>query len=125
MGSFGLNGSVPWVKDTKGVLRFICKEDVENTYHFFLDCPQFKENFYSVWCNLRLKITRSNPTDGIQIANFIKNLNKVMLLVGGLSLLFDNQTTTLVKKFVSSTVGKIYKLRTEILRELKAPWLKN
>ena len=108
-------------------MLFFCKEDVENTYHFFLDCPQFKENFDSVWHNLQLKITRSNPTDGIQIANFIKNLNcqnKVMLLVGGLSLPFDNQTTTLVKKFVSSAVGKIYKLRTEKLRELEAPWLK-
>ena len=88
MGNFGLNGSVPWLKDTEGALCFICKEDVENTYHFFLDCLQFKDNFDSVWRNLQLKITRSNPTDGIQIANFIKNLNRqnmVMLLVGGLS----------------------------------------
>ena len=95
---------------------------------FFLDCPQFKENFDSVWRNLQLKITRSNPTDGTQIANFIKNLNcqnKVMLLVGGLSLPSDNQTTALVKKFVSSVVCKIYKLPTEKSRELEAPWLKN
>ena len=102
MGSFGLNGSVPWLKDKEGALCFMCK-DVENTYHFFLDCPQFEENFHSVWRNLQLKITRSNPTDGIQIANFIKNLNrqnKVMLLVGSLSLPFDNQATTLVKKSV-------------------------
>ena len=76
----------------------ICKEDVENTYHFFLDCPQLKDNFDSVWRNLQLKVTRSNPTNGIQIANLIKNLNRqhnVLLLVGGLSLPFDNQTTTL------------------------------
>ena len=124
IGSFGLNGSVPWLKDTEGALYFICKEDVKTTYHFCLDCPQFKENFDSVWRNLQLKITRSNPTDGIQIANFIKNLNrqnKVMLLVGGLSLPFDNQTTSPIKKFVSSAVGKIYKLRTEKLRELEVP----
>ena len=103
-----------------------CKEDLE-IYHFFLDCSQFKENFDSVWRNLQLKVTRSNQTDGIQTANFIKNLNrqnKAVLLVGGLSLPFDNQTTTLVKKFVSSVVGKIYKLRTEKLREMEAPWLK-
>ena len=47
-----------------------------------------------------------------------------MLSVRGLSLLFDNQTTTLVK-FVSSAVSGIYKLRTEKLRELETPWLKN
>ena len=75
MGSFGLNGSVPWLKDTEGALCFVCKEDIENTYDFFLDCPQFKGNFDSVWRNLQLKVTRSNPTDGIQMANFIKNLN--------------------------------------------------
>ena len=45
-----------------------------------------------------------------------------MLLVGGLSLPFDNETTTLLKKFVSSAVGKIYKLLTEKLPELEAPW---
>ena len=126
--SFGLNGSALWLKDMEHALCFICKEDIENTYYFFLDCLQFKENFDSAWCNLQLKVTKSNPTDDSQIANFIKNLNhqnKVMLLVGGLSLPFDNQTTTLVKKFVSSAVSKIYKLRTEKLRELEAPWLKN
>ena len=67
MGSFGLNGSVPWLKDPEGALCFICKEDVENTYHFFLDCPQFKENFDPVWRNLQLKVTRSNQIDSIQI----------------------------------------------------------
>ena len=35
MGGFDLNGSVPWLKDMEGALCFICKEDVENTYHFF------------------------------------------------------------------------------------------
>ena len=39
MGGFGLNGSVPWLKDTEGALCFICKEDVENTYHFFSGLP--------------------------------------------------------------------------------------
>ena len=32
-----------------------------------------------------------------------------MLVVGSLSLPFDNQTTALVKKCVSSAIGKIYK----------------
>ena len=126
MGNSGLNRSVPWLKDTEGILCFICKEDIENLDHFSLDCAQFKENFDSIWRNLELKIIRSNPTDGIQIANLIKNLDRqhtVMLLVGGFSLPFDNETITLIKKFISSAVGKIYKLRTKKLRELKAPWL--
>ena len=83
MGNFGLIASAPWLKDIEGALCFICKEGIENTDHFLLDCPQFKENFDSIWHNLDLKIMRPNPTDGIQIANFIKGLNrqhKIMLL---------------------------------------------
>ena len=102
--------------DTEGAHCFICKEDIENTDHFLLDYPQFKENLGSIWRNLDLKIMRSNPTDGIQIANFIKVLNrqhKIMLLAGVLSLPFDHETTTLIKRFISPAVGKICKLRTK------------
>ena len=98
MSNFGLNASAPLLKDTKGTLCFICKEDIENTDHFFFDCPQFKESFDSIWRNLDLKIMKSNPTDGIQIANFINRLNgqhKIMLLLGGLSLPFDNENNHL------------------------------
>ena len=70
MGNFGLNASVPWPNDTEGALCFICKEDIQNTDHFLLDCPYFKETFGSIWRNLDPKIIRSNPTDGTQIAGF-------------------------------------------------------
>ena len=76
MGKFGLNASVLCLKDTEGALSFICKEDIENTDHFLLDCPQFKENFDSIWRNLDQKLMRSNPTDGTQISDFIKGLNR-------------------------------------------------
>ena len=70
---------------------------------------------------------RSNLTDGIQIADFIKGLlnhqHKIMLLAGGLSLPLDHEATTLIEMFISSAVGKIYKLPTKKLCELEAPWL--
>ena len=53
---------------------------------------------------------RSNPTDRIQIANFIKGLNrqhKLILLVGGLSPPFDHKTITLIKRFISSAIGNV------------------
>ena len=111
MGNFGLNASVHWLKDTEGALCFICKEDIGNTDHFVLDCPQFKENFDSICRNLDLKIMRSNPTNGFQNADFIK----------GLSLSFDHETIILIKRFISLAVGKIYKFQTKKLRELEAP----
>ena len=43
--NFGLNASVPWLKDTEGALCSICKEDSENTDHLLLDCSHFEENF--------------------------------------------------------------------------------
>ena len=50
--------------------------------------------------------------------------HKTMFLFGGLSLPLDSKTTTNVKRFVSTAVGKIYKIRSNRLRDLEAPWLK-
>ena len=50
--------------------------------------------------------------------------HKTMFLLEGLSLPFDSKTTTIVKKFVSTAVGKIYKIRSNKLRDQEAPWLK-
>ena len=43
MFTFGLNGSVPELKDTEGTLCFISKEDIKNLDYFLLAYPQFKE----------------------------------------------------------------------------------
>ena len=94
--------------------------------HFLLDCSYFKQNFLSLWRNLKIKITVSNEADGVNICQFIDNLdrhNKVLLLLGGLCLTFDNVTNTLIKRFIAAAIGKIHKLRRERLRELKAPLL--
>ena len=59
---------------------------------------------------------RDKPLDGIQMCNFISNLNrdsKVLLLLLGLPLPlpFDNMTAILIKRFMSSAVGKINSIR--------------
>ena len=57
---------------------------------------------------------------------FITNLylhKKILLLLGGRSLPFDDGSVILIKRFVASTVGKIHKLRIAKLGELEAPWL--
>ena len=106
----------------------ICKEGTEDVTHFLLDCPFFKENVDSVWLNIKVRITETNPIDGTQVCNVISNLvgdSKVLLLLRGLPLPYDNATAILIKRFVSSAVGKIFKLRTNKLREREAPWLKD
>ena len=75
---------------------------------------------------MKTKITNFNQTDGITMSDFITNLDpdkKVLSLLGGLSLPFDDASVVLIKSFVASAVGKIHKLRTAKLRELEAPWL--
>ena len=51
--------------------------------------------------------------------------NKVVLLLEGLALLFDNEANMLINRLISSAVGMIYKLRKGRLRELEAPQLAN
>ena len=126
MSNLGLCGMVPWLLNTDGAMRFICKGDVEDIGHSFFDCFAFKEDFDSVWSNLKLKILNSNLVDGIHISNFISALahqEKILLLLGGLVLPFDQDTTTLINRFLFSAVGKVYCHRKEILSELGAPWL--
>ena len=85
-------------------------------------CPPFRDNYNSLWSNLKTKTINFNQTDGITMSDFITNLDnhkKVLLLLGGLCLPFDDASVVLIKRFVASAVGKIQKLRTAKLRELE------
>ena len=127
MGNLGLNAVVPWLSDTDGQKCFICKNGVEDAGHFFFDCMSFRENYTILWSNLKTTLFNANPLENISIFSFLVNLDrkhKTMFLLGGSSLPFDSKTTTIVKKFVSIAVGKIYKIRSNKLRDLEAPWLK-
>ena len=89
-------------------------------------CPGFKENLHSLWDKLKTKARHQNPVDGDQNMDFITNLdqhNKMPLFLGGLQLPFDNLTANSIKRFVAAAVRKIYKIHTEKLHELGAPWL--
>ena len=126
MGNFSPNGGISWLTDTEGEACFVCKQDVETVNHFLLERPGFKENLDSLWDKLKSKARHLNPTDGDQIVKFITNPDqhhKTLLLLGGLQLPFDNITTKSIKRFVAAAVGKSYKIRTEKLHELAAPWL--
>ena len=97
---FGPSGSMPWLRDSDGAFCFVYKQDVQSMTHFLLDCSCFKQNFLSLWRNLKIKITVSNQANGVNICQFIDNLDrhhKVVLLLGGLCLPFDNVTNTLIK----------------------------
>ena len=112
MGNFGLKGGIPWLAETDGSLCFTCREDNEILCHFFFNCPTFKPNFDSHCCNLLLKASNLNATDGTEISQFITNLDrfhKTLLLLGCLSLPFDSTTVTTINRFIASAIAKIIK----------------
>ena len=85
----------------------------ETVYHHFNECPSFRDNYNFLWSNLKTKIINFNQTDGITMSDFITNLEPhkiVLLLLGRLSLPFDDASIVLTKRFVASAVGK--KLQT-------------
>ena len=75
MGNLCLNSGIPWLSNTEGSLCFICKESTETVNHHFIDCPAFKNNYSSLWSNLKTKIINCNQTDGIAMGNFVTNLD--------------------------------------------------
>ena len=121
MCNFGFNGGVPWLRDTDGANCFICKYTVDDNSHFILNCPSFKDYFALLWHKLKVKVHKPNPVDGSLISNFVDNLDqhsKMLLLLGGLPLPFDQMTVHAMRRFINSAVAKIYNIRTERLREL-------
>ena len=126
MGQFGLSGSIPWLCNSDEAFCFVCKQDVESVTHFLFDCSYFKQNFLSLRKNLKIKITVSTQADGVNICQFIDNLDrhhKVLLLLGGLCLPFYNVTNMLINRFIAAAISKIHKLCRERLREQEAAWL--
>ena len=126
MGNFSLNGGIPWLCNTDGAICFLCKADIETVSHCLLDCPNFREHFDSLWANLTVKVKKFNDIDGRQISEFIAKLDrhqKALLLLGCVPLPFDTATVTMITRFITAAVGKIYNLLAERLRGLEAPWL--
>ena len=124
--NYGLNGGVHWLCGTNGAICFFCKDEGEDCSHFFLHCETFNANFSSLWQNLDSKILLLNPTDGTFICSSLNNLdqnNKILFLLGGLHLPFEVETSIMIRRFVSSAVGKTCKIGTDKLREQEASWL--
>ena len=44
--------------------------------HLLLECPEFKENFDSIWDKSKTKARHLNSVDGDQIVDFITNLDQ-------------------------------------------------
>ena len=61
------------------------QENTETVYHHFIECPSFRDNYSSLWSNLKTKIINFNQTDGITMSDFITNFDphKKSFIVAG------------------------------------------
>ena len=58
-----------------------------------------RDNYSSLWSNLKTKIISFNKTDGITMSDFITNLDQhkdVLLLLGGLNVPFEDASVVLI-----------------------------
>ena len=86
-----------------------CVKEILRLCHFYFECLDFREHFYSLWSNLWLKVTASIPLDGGHIVGFLVSLDrhhKAMLLLGCLPLPFDSATVTVIIQSITSMTGK-------------------
>ena len=93
------NCGIPWLFKTEGSLCFICKKKTQKRYiTTLLSVPLLGIIIALLWSHLKTKIINFNQTDGITMSDFIANLDphkKVLLLLGGLSLPFDDASVVL------------------------------
>ena len=120
------DATFPTYTDWKRIVKYKIQVFEEDTLSQF--CNSHPDMHVAQSCFENMSVKQFWSTDHFlhDCPYFMKGLNrqhKITLLVGGLSLSFDHETTTLIKRFISSAVGKIYKLRTKKLCKLEAPWL--
>ena len=76
-----------------------------------------------------IEVICNNLTDGSHMSDFLVTLyefigiRRLYCEFGCMPLPFDLATIMMIVRFVASAVGKIYKLCSDKLRELEAPWI--
>ena len=99
MDNFGLSGGIPWLHYLDG------------TFCLIFGCSFLKQNFLSLWRNLKLKITVPIRADGVNICWFIDNFDrhhnrKVPLLLVVLYLPIHNVINWfIIKTFIVAAVS--------------------
>ena len=80
IGSFVLQGSVPWLKDLSEGLCPLCKADVEDNIHFFFNCNSLMNEWDTFWAKHYEKIERVCTYESKTFKLFISNLDQVTKL---------------------------------------------
>ena len=103
VGNFGLNGGIPWPRETDGATCYICKEALEDDAHFFLDSTFLDPYITNLQESYFLKSAR--------YVNFLSNLdrnNEILLFLD-------------IWRYISCAVGKAGEVRAKNCMNWKPP----
>ena len=120
IGSFGLQGSVPWLKDSSEALCPLCKAEVEDNIHFFFRCNSLKNEWDTFWAKLFEKIERVCASESSTFKLFTSNLDqvtKLSFLVGGLELPFGKRIVETSRRYTAVSVHKIFGIRARMIAD--------
>ena len=88
----GLQGGVPWLRNSCKSICPICKSEEEDNYYFLLPCKTMRPEFDLFWSKSSSLIQPKATFEANIIINFLTNLDdhsKVLLLRSGLRLPFQ------------------------------------
>ena len=111
IGSFGLQCSVLWLKDSSEALCPLCKAKVEVNIHSFFECNSLTNERDTFWAKLFKKIERVGASESSAFKLFTSNLDQVTrlsFLVGCLELPFDKRIVETSRSYTAVSVHKIF-----------------
>ena len=114
----GLQGGVPWLRNSYKSICPICKSEEEDNYHFLLRCKPMRPEFDLSWSKLFSLIDTKATVEADVIINFLRNLddhNNVLLLTGGLKLPFQHSTSVSIARFIMMSVHKLARIRERLV----------
>ena len=114
----GLQGGVPWLRDSCKSNCPICKSEEEDNYHFLLRCKAMRPEFDSFWSKLFSLIQTKETFEANVIINFLRNLDdhsKVLLFTGGLRLPFQLSISVSIAPFIMVSVHKLVRIRERLV----------
>ena len=114
----GLQGGVPWLRNSCKSICPICKSEEKDNYHFLPRCKAMRPEFDLFWSKLFSLIETKATFEADVIINFLRNLdehNKVLILTGGLKLNFQCSTSVSISRFIMVSVHKLLRIRETLV----------
>ena len=117
----GLQGGVPWLRNSCKSICPTCKSKGEVNCHFLLRCKAMRPEFDLFWSKLFSLIeTKATFEADDVIINFLRNLDdhnkvQVLLLTGDLKLPFQRSISVSIARFIMVSVHKVVMIHERLV----------